>query len=69
MGSSLEGLPITGACDAETAAHAAAALLAARASRPRLHELRVELAMLVTHVTRNVMIDGTVLRLDGGYHR
>lgn len=28
-----------------------------------------EFAMLVTHVIQNVMINGTVLRLDGGYHR
>ncbi len=28
-----------------------------------------EFAMLVMHVIRNVMINGTVLRLDGGYHR
>lgn len=29
----------------------------------------VEFAMLVSHVLKNVMINGTVLRLDGGYHR
>lgn len=28
-----------------------------------------EFAMLVTHVLHNVMINGTVVRLDGGYHR
>lgn len=28
-----------------------------------------EFAMLVLHVLKNVMINGTVLRLDGGYHR
>ena len=28
-----------------------------------------EFAMLVTHVLENVMINGSVLRLDGGYHR
>lgn len=28
-----------------------------------------EFAMLVMHVVKNVMINGTVLRLDGGYHR
>ena len=28
-----------------------------------------EFAMLVMHVIQNVMINGTVLRLDGGYHR
>ncbi len=28
-----------------------------------------EFAMLVVHVLKNVMINGTVLRLDGGYHR
>ncbi|MFZ4626133.1 MAG: SDR family oxidoreductase [Rhodoferax sp.] len=28
-----------------------------------------EFAMLVIHVLKNVMINGTVLRLDGGYHR
>jgi NAD(P)-dependent dehydrogenase (short-subunit alcohol dehydrogenase family) len=28
-----------------------------------------EFAMLVLHVLENVMINGTVLRLDGGYHR
>ena len=28
-----------------------------------------EFAMLVMHVLKNVMINGTVLRLDGGYHR
>jgi hypothetical protein len=28
-----------------------------------------ELAMLVVQVIRNVMINGTVLRLDDGYHR
>jgi NAD(P)-dependent dehydrogenase (short-subunit alcohol dehydrogenase family) len=28
-----------------------------------------EFAMLVLHVLANVMINGTVLRLDGGYHR
>ena len=28
-----------------------------------------EFAMLVVHVIRNVMINGTVLRLDGGFHR
>lgn len=28
-----------------------------------------EFAMLVLHVVKNVMINGTVLRLDGGYHR
>jgi NAD(P)-dependent dehydrogenase (short-subunit alcohol dehydrogenase family) len=28
-----------------------------------------EFAMLVMHVLQNVMINGTVLRLDGGYHR
>ena len=28
-----------------------------------------EFAMLVTHVIKNVMVNGTVLRLDGGYHR
>jgi len=28
-----------------------------------------EFAMLVLHVLSNVMINGTVLRLDGGYHR
>jgi NAD(P)-dependent dehydrogenase (short-subunit alcohol dehydrogenase family) len=28
-----------------------------------------EFAMLVMHVVQNVMINGTVLRLDGGYHR
>ncbi|MFO1128678.1 MAG: SDR family oxidoreductase [Rhodospirillales bacterium] len=28
-----------------------------------------EFAMLVGHVIQNVMINGTVLRLDGGYHR
>ncbi len=28
-----------------------------------------EFAMLVIHVIKNVMINGTVLRLDGGYHR
>lgn len=28
-----------------------------------------EFAMLVVHVIQNVMINGTVLRLDGGYHR
>lgn len=28
-----------------------------------------EFAMLVRHVIDNVMINGTVLRLDGGYHR
>ncbi len=28
-----------------------------------------EFAMLVMHVIANVMINGTVLRLDGGYHR
>jgi 3-hydroxyacyl-CoA dehydrogenase/3-hydroxy-2-methylbutyryl-CoA dehydrogenase len=28
-----------------------------------------EFAMLVMHVISNVMINGTVLRLDGGYHR
>jgi NAD(P)-dependent dehydrogenase (short-subunit alcohol dehydrogenase family) len=28
-----------------------------------------EFAMLVLHVIKNVMINGTVLRLDGGYHR
>jgi NAD(P)-dependent dehydrogenase (short-subunit alcohol dehydrogenase family) len=28
-----------------------------------------EFAMLVMHVIHNVMINGTVLRLDGGYHR
>ncbi len=28
-----------------------------------------EFAMLVNHVIQNVMINGTVLRLDGGYHR
>jgi hypothetical protein len=25
--------------------------------------------MLVLHVLKNVMINGTVLRLDGGHHR
>jgi hypothetical protein len=25
--------------------------------------------MLVIHVLKNVMINGSVLRLDGGYHR
>lgn len=28
-----------------------------------------EFAMLVIHVLQNVMINGTVVRLDGGYHR
>jgi NAD(P)-dependent dehydrogenase (short-subunit alcohol dehydrogenase family) len=28
-----------------------------------------EFAMLVLHVLKNVMINGTVLRLDGGHHR
>jgi NAD(P)-dependent dehydrogenase (short-subunit alcohol dehydrogenase family) len=28
-----------------------------------------EFAMLVAHVIQNVMINGSVLRLDGGYHR
>ena len=28
-----------------------------------------EFAMLVIHVMKNVMINGSVLRLDGGYHR
>ncbi len=28
-----------------------------------------EFAMLVAHVIKNTMINGTVLRLDGGYHR
>ena len=28
-----------------------------------------EFAMLVGHVIQNIMINGTVLRLDGGYHR
>jgi NAD(P)-dependent dehydrogenase (short-subunit alcohol dehydrogenase family) len=28
-----------------------------------------EFALLVVHVIKNVMINGTVLRLDGGYHR
>lgn len=28
-----------------------------------------EFAMLVIHVIKNMMINGTVLRLDGGYHR
>jgi NAD(P)-dependent dehydrogenase (short-subunit alcohol dehydrogenase family) len=28
-----------------------------------------EFAMLVLHVIKNVMINGSVLRLDGGYHR
>jgi NAD(P)-dependent dehydrogenase (short-subunit alcohol dehydrogenase family) len=28
-----------------------------------------EFAMLVMHVIKNVMINGTVVRLDGGYHR
>ena len=28
-----------------------------------------EFAMLVTHVIQNVMINGSVMRLDGGYHR
>jgi len=28
-----------------------------------------EFAMLVIHVIKNVMVNGTVLRLDGGYHR
>ncbi len=28
-----------------------------------------EFAMLVMHVIKNVMVNGTVLRLDGGYHR
>jgi NAD(P)-dependent dehydrogenase (short-subunit alcohol dehydrogenase family) len=28
-----------------------------------------EFAMLVVHVIKNMMINGTVLRLDGGYHR
>jgi NAD(P)-dependent dehydrogenase (short-subunit alcohol dehydrogenase family) len=28
-----------------------------------------EFAMLVIHVLKNVMINGSVLRLDGGYHR
>jgi len=28
-----------------------------------------EFAMLVIHILHNVMINGTVLRLDGGYHR
>jgi NAD(P)-dependent dehydrogenase (short-subunit alcohol dehydrogenase family) len=28
-----------------------------------------EFALLVVHVVKNVMINGTVLRLDGGYHR
>ena len=28
-----------------------------------------EFAMLVIHVIQNVMINGTVVRLDGGYHR
>ena len=28
-----------------------------------------EFAMLVVHVIKNVMINGSVLRLDGGYHR
>lgn len=28
-----------------------------------------EFAMLVLHVLKNVMINGSVLRLDGGYHR
>ncbi len=28
-----------------------------------------EFAMLVLHVLKNVMVNGTVLRLDGGYHR
>jgi len=28
-----------------------------------------EFAMLVVHVIKNVMVNGTVLRLDGGYHR
>jgi len=28
-----------------------------------------EFAMLVMQVIQNVMINGTVLRLDGGYHR
>ena len=28
-----------------------------------------EFAMLVLHVLKNVMLHGTVLRLDGGYHR
>lgn len=28
-----------------------------------------EFAMLAVHVVNNVMINGTVLRLDGGYHR
>ncbi len=28
-----------------------------------------EFAMLVVHVLQNVMINGSVLRLDGGYHR
>ena len=28
-----------------------------------------EFAMMVVHVTKNVMLNGTVLRLDGGFHR
>ncbi|WP_300451576.1 SDR family NAD(P)-dependent oxidoreductase [Accumulibacter sp.] len=28
-----------------------------------------EFAMLVLHVLKNIMLNGTVLRLDGGYHR
>jgi NAD(P)-dependent dehydrogenase (short-subunit alcohol dehydrogenase family) len=28
-----------------------------------------EFSMLVMHVIQNVMINGSVLRLDGGYHR
>jgi NAD(P)-dependent dehydrogenase (short-subunit alcohol dehydrogenase family) len=28
-----------------------------------------EFAMLVMHVVKNVMVNGSVLRLDGGYHR
>jgi NAD(P)-dependent dehydrogenase (short-subunit alcohol dehydrogenase family) len=28
-----------------------------------------EFALLVVHVVKNLMINGTVLRLDGGYHR
>ena len=28
-----------------------------------------EFAMLAIHVIKNVMINGCVMRLDGGYHR
>ena len=28
-----------------------------------------EFAMLVAHVIKNTMINGTVMRLDGGYHK